>query len=152
MDQRGYIVEVMDDKTAKFQMRRMSACASCGKCIGAAKSESMDIIVEVDNSIGSQVGDYVEVSMEHINAMRALGILYGLPLIALVAGTVGSYYALGSVVAGHVLEVYSFGIGLLVTGIVYGLIRLRDESFKKSKKYMPTVTRILEDLKPIPGF
>ena len=55
-------------------------------------------------------------------------------------------------VAGHLLEVYSFGIGLLVTGIVYGLIRLKDESFKKSKKYMPTVTRILEDLKPIPGF
>src|SRR3712207_586252 len=107
MDQRGYIVEVLDDKTARFQMQRMSACASCGKCIGASNSESMDIIVEVDNTIGGQVGDYVEVSMDHVNVMKAVGIVYGIPLIGLIAGTVGSYYALSGIVGGHKLEVRS---------------------------------------------
>ena len=32
MNQQGFIVEIVDDKTAKMRMQRHSACASCGKC------------------------------------------------------------------------------------------------------------------------
>ena len=31
MNQQGFIVEIVDDKTAKMRMQRHSACASCGK-------------------------------------------------------------------------------------------------------------------------
>ena len=32
MNQQGFIIEVVDKKTAKMIMQRHSACASCGKC------------------------------------------------------------------------------------------------------------------------
>ena len=59
MNQQGFIVEIVDDKTAKMRMQRHSACASCGKC-AKLTSESQDLVVEVDNQIGAKVGDHVE--------------------------------------------------------------------------------------------
>ncbi|MEG0250026.1 MAG: SoxR reducing system RseC family protein [Peptostreptococcus sp.] len=146
MDQRGYVVDVVDDRTAKFKMQRQSACAKCGKCFGSKSSESQDIIVEVDNELGAKVGDYVEVSMEHVNVMKAIGIAYGIPLIGLLIGTIGSYYILQNVVSGSRLEFYSIGIGLLFTAFAYLGIKLKDASIRNSRKYMPTITRIMIDL------
>lgn len=146
MDQRGYIVDVVDDKTAKFKMQRQSACAKCGKCFGSKSSESQDIVVEVDNELGAKIGDYVEVSMEQINVMKAIGIAYGIPLIALLVGTIGSYYVLQNFVGGGRLELYSIGVGLVLTALAYLGIKLKDASIRNSRKYMPTITRIMIDL------
>ena len=146
MDQKGYIVDLVDDRTAKFKMQRQSACAKCGKCFGSKSSESQDIVVEVDNELGASIGDYVEVSMEHVNVMKAIGIAYGIPLIGLLIGTIGSYYILQSMVSGPRLEFYSIGIGLLFTGLAYLGIKLKDASIRNSRKYMPTITRIMIDL------
>ena len=149
MDQRGYILEVTSDDTAMFKMQRLSACASCGKCIGASNSESQDIIVEVQNKIGAKKGQYVEVSMEQIDVMRAIFIVYGIPLIALIVGSVASFYLLENIgYTGNKLEILSFVSGLVLTGISYIFIKKKDNSFRESRRYMPTVTRIVSDIKP----
>lgn len=146
MDQRGYILEVIDKNTALFKMQRQSAWASCGKCFGSKTSESQDIVVEVDNRIGAKEGQSVEVSMEHINVMKAIFIVYGIPLIALIIGAVGSYYVMKYLgVGGKRQEIISFFIGIIFTGISYLIIKTKDEAFRESRKYMPTVVRILVD-------
>ncbi len=150
MDQRGRIVEIVDEKTAMMKMQRNSACASCGKCIGSSSSESKEIVVEVDNSIGAKLGDNVEVSMDQIDVMKALGILYGIPLIALLIGSVGSFYILESAGVTNMLEILSALIGFAFTGISYLLIRTRENKFRASRKYMPTVTRVVIDLNTCP--
>ena len=92
MEQQGYIVGIIDEKTATLQMQRHSPCASCGKC--TPTSEKKDIIVEVDNSIGAKLGDRVAVNMESMNVLKAVGIAYIFPLISLLIGTIGTYYVL----------------------------------------------------------
>ena len=57
MNQQGFIIEVVDKKTAKMIMQRHSACASCGKCTKLS-SECQDLVVEVDNSIGAKKGNF----------------------------------------------------------------------------------------------
>lgn len=147
MDQRGYIVEIVNERTAKFKMKRESAWAKCGKCFSSkTSSESQDLVVEVDNTLGAQLGDYVEVSMEKVNVMKALAIMYGVPLIALLLGTVGGYYLLKSTVGGDMLEVYSMLIGLVFTALAYLGIRFKDGKLRDSREYMPVVTRIMIDL------
>lgn len=146
MDQRGKIVEIIDDRTAMMKMQRNSACASCGKCIGSSSSESQEITVEVDNTIGAKIGDQVEVSMDQIDIMRALGILYGIPLMGLLVGAVGSYYILEAVGIIKGLEVLSALIGFVFTGLAYFFIRSREGKFRASRKYMPTVTRVVIDI------
>ena len=110
MEQQGYIVGIIDEKTAKLRMERHSACASCGKC--ATASEKKDIVVEVDNSIGAKVGDRVSVNMESINVLKAAGIAYIFPLISLLMATIGSYYILQLIDNIKNIEIISSIIGI----------------------------------------
>ena len=87
MNQQGFILEIVDDNTAKMIMQRHSACASCGKCTKRS-SECQDLVVEVDNAIGAKKGDYVEVSMESVRVLKATVLVYLVPLICLLSGTI----------------------------------------------------------------
>ena len=108
MNQQGYIIEIVDDKTAKLKMQRHSACASCGKC-QTLSSESKEILVEVDNSIGAKPGDHVEVNMENMNVLKATALAYLVPLIFLLVGTIVSYFMLDMIIStqGIIVELIS---------------------------------------------
>lgn len=134
MNQQGYIIEIIDKNTAKLKMKRHSACASCGKCI--TSSESKDIIVEVDNSIGAKVGDFVEVNMDSINVLKATAIVYLFPLAVFMIGTIISYYLFKN-------EVISAVVGLISMSITFLILKKNDKKFRDSKEYIPVVTRII---------
>ena len=78
MNQQGYVIEIVDNKTAKLKVQRHSACASCGKC--TTTSEKKDVLINADNSIGAKIGDHVEINMDNINVLKATSIAYLLPL------------------------------------------------------------------------
>jgi sigma-E factor negative regulatory protein RseC len=134
VNQQGYIIEIIDKNTAKLKMKRHSACASCGKCI--TSSESKDIIVEVDNSIGAKVGDFVEVNMDSINVLKATAIVYLFPLAVFMIGTIISYYLFKN-------EVISAVVGLISMSITFLILKKNDKKFRDSKEYIPVVTRII---------
>lgn len=145
MNQNGFIVEIIDDVTAKVQMQKHSACAHCGKC-ATVSSESKDILVEVDNSYGAKVGDHVEVSMDNINVIKATAIVYVIPLIALLVGTIGTYYILSFSGFSGNIEIISAVVGLVLTLSSYIWMKANDKKFKDSRSYIPVITRILIDL------
>lgn len=141
MNQQGYIVEIVDSVTAKLELKRHSACASCGKC--ATTSEEKDIIVEVDNTIGAKVGDMVEVNMETVNVLKAAFIAYTIPLVALLLGTVGTFYGLKEINIINNIEIISGGVGLIFTLVSFLILKKNDKKFRDSKEYIPIVTRII---------
>lgn len=141
MNQQGYIVEIVDSVTAKLKLKRNSACASCGKCV--TTSEEKDIIVEVDNTIGAKVGDRVEVNMETVNVLKAAFIAYTIPLVALLLGTVGTFYVLKSINITNNVELISGGVGLIFTLISFLVLKKNDKKFRDSKEYIPIVIRII---------
>ncbi|MGL4913773.1 MAG: SoxR reducing system RseC family protein [Romboutsia sp.] len=141
MNQQGYIIEIVDEKTAKLKMQRHSACAACGKCV--TSSEKKDIIVEVDNTIGAKVGDHVEVNMESMNVLKATAIAYVIPLIALLVGTIGTYYVLDIMSIGINIEAVSGIVGILFMLITFFMLKKNDKKFRDSKEYIPIVTRVL---------
>lgn len=141
MNQQGYIVEVVDSVTAKLKLKRHSACASCGKC--ATTSEEKDIIVEVDNTIGAKVGDRVEVNMETVNVLKAAFIAYVTPLVALLVGTVGSFYGLKAIGIENNIELFSAIIGLALMLMAFFMLKKNDKKFRDSKEYIPIVTKII---------
>lgn len=141
MNQQGYIIEVIDKKTSKLKMQRHSACASCGKCV--TSSEKKDIIVEVDNSIGALVGDHVEVNMESINVLKATAIAYIIPLVALMVGTIGTYFILPIMGVTSSIEGISGVVGIGSTLASFWILKKNDNKFRDSKEYIPIVTKIL---------
>lgn len=106
MNQQGFIIDIVDNRTAKMIMQRHSACASCGKC-SKLSSECQDLLVEVDNSIGAKKGDRVEVSMESVKVLKATMLAYLVPLIFLLVGTILTYYILNLIKFSGSIEVIS---------------------------------------------
>ena len=141
MEQHGYIVEILDEKTAKLKMQRHSACASCGKC--ATTSEKKDIVVEVDNSIGAKVGERVAVNMESVNVLKAAVIVYILPLIGLIGGTVVTYYMLQALGNVNNIEIISGVVGLVLMFVFFFILKKNDSKFRESREYIPIVTKII---------
>ncbi|MFQ9311370.1 MAG: SoxR reducing system RseC family protein [Paraclostridium sordellii] len=144
MNQRGYIIELVDGTTAKIKMQKHSACAACGKC--ASSTDKKDIIVEVDNNIGAKVGDYVEVNMDSVNVIKAAAIVYIVPLIALLGGTIISYGILNFIDIGMNKEVLSGFIGIVLTLISYLLIKSKDRKFRESRNYIPIITKVINTI------
>lgn len=144
MNQQGFIIDIVDSRTAKMIMQRHSACASCGKCTKLS-SECQDLVVEVDNSIGAKKGDHVEVSMESVNVLKATMLAYLLPLMFLLVGTILTYYILNLIGFSGPIEPISGIVGLICTCISYLLLRKNDNKFKESRQYIPKITRIIEE-------
>ena len=143
MNQQGFIIDIVDNRTAKMIMQRHSACASCGKC-SKLSSECQDLVVEVGNSIGAKKGDYVEVSMESVKVIKATMLAYLVPLIFLLVGTILTYYILDLIKFLGPIEVISGVVGLICTFASYLLLRKNDNKFKESRQYIPEITRIIE--------
>lgn len=141
MEQQGYIVGIIDEKTAKLKMQRHSACASCGKC--TTTSEKKDIVVEVDNSIGAKLGDRVAVNMESMNVLKAVGIAYIFPLISLLIGTIGTYYVLQLIENTKNIEVISSIVGIIIMLISFFILRKNDSKLRESRQYIPIITKII---------
>lgn len=146
MNQTGHIVEIKDETTALFQMKRLSAWATCKKCLSSMSSESEEIIVEVDNSIGAEVGDKVEVSMEQINVIQAVALVYAMPLFFLLLGVIGSSYVLKLVDIQFSKEIISAIVGITFMATSYLYLKKNDKKFKESKKFIPIVTRVIVEL------
>lgn len=145
MNQQGYIIEIVDEKTARLKMQRHSACASCGKC-QTLSSETKDILVEVDNTIGAKIGDHVEVNMDNMNVLKATALAYIVPLVFLMLGTIGSYFVLDKLieVQGIGVEIISGLIGIAMMLISYVILRINDNKFRESRKFIPIITNILD--------
>ena len=141
MNQQGYIVEIVDSVTAKLKLKRHFACASCGKC--ETTCEEKYIIVEADNTIGAKVGDRVEVNMETVNVLKAAFIAYTIPLLALLLGTVGTFYGLKAINIKNNVEIISGGSGLIFTTLSFLILKKNDKKFRDSKEYIPIVTSII---------
>ena len=144
MNQRGYVIEIVDSITAKIKMQKHSACASCGKC--ASSTDKKDIIVEVDNTLGAKIGDYVEVNMDSVNVIKAASIIYIIPLVALLGGTILSYKMLSYFDISFNIEIISGGIGVLLTILSYLAIKSRDFKFRESRNYIPIITKVINNI------
>ncbi len=146
MNQVGQIVKIVNSDTAMLKMKRMSACAKCGKCKSIGDSESQEILVEVDNTIGARVGDTVEVTMDNINILKATALVYIVPLIGLMLGVFVTYFILTYAKITPHIEVISGVMGIIVMLLSYLILKANDRKFKESKKFLPRVEKILIDL------
>ena len=67
--------------TVKVEFPKKAECDKCGMCLRSKKDLTVSIVVK--NDINAQVGDRVIVTMEKNLAIKAVFILYVIPLILL---------------------------------------------------------------------
>jgi len=106
--------------------------------------ENMQMTIECLNKANAQVGDLVEIVMQTENVLGAAFIAYVIPLVVFLVGILVSMKALTA--NGYQGNIEGAGalIGLVLIFITYGVIKLNDEKFKTSEKYLSVVIKVLD--------
>lgn len=124
MQKQGIVVDT-ESGYAKVAFVRSSGCG--GNCKSCAGCEAKPHLVSLKNTVNAKVGDQVEVEMNAGKAMRFTLLLYIIPLIFFLAGTLISATIIGSDVANF--EIYSFFIGILTFLFSLVILRLIDKRY-----------------------
>ncbi len=136
MAEQGKVFEVKNG-LAKVTMQRHEACKDCHAC-DIGKSEEM--ILNAKPLCDVKVGDNVEIFLENKDFLKATFIMYGIPLITLVAGFIVGYY--GGEFLGFNGDLIGFVLGIALVGITYSWIKSKEEKWKKGN-YQPVITKVL---------
>ena len=145
MAEKGLVIGTKDDSVV-VKMKRKEACAKCRACV-AGLSEK-DMILEAKNQCSATVDDWVEIELSESGFLFAVGIMYGIPLVALLAGIFIGNFALAPMLSFINPDVISFFTGLIFTGLAYLWIRSQEDRWK-AKKITPIAFRITSE--PLPG-
>lgn len=140
MKEIGKVIKVEDDQ-ATVIIQRGTACGQCGAC--QVGRERLEMIMTADNNAGAQVGDEVEIDLENVNFLTAVALAYGFPLLALIIGIVGGYYSMLALgLSDKSAQVFGFLIGIAALAFSYAVIKYKEESISKIKKFKPVIVGI----------
>lgn len=138
MGEKGLVINVKDH-LAVIQMTRKEACGECRACLAGMKKEEM--IIEAENECDAKVGDWVIMELRNNSFLKAVLILYGIPMIGLVAGIFLGYYGVYPYFSMVNRELLSFGMGAAATLLCYAWIHSKEASWDK-KKIRPVAAKI----------
>lgn len=135
------IVNSIQGNEAKVIIQRNAACGDCGACQVGKDKLTMEVTAK--NVIGAKEGDKVEVEMKFVNVLKASFIMYGIPLIMFIVGSIAGYYYSSIVLEQPDNPIFSFLFGIILTAITYLIIKYLDSKGKFSYKYEPQITNII---------
>lgn len=136
MAEKGQVIELKND-LAIVKMSRTEACAKCGACKkGMAENE---MLIEAVNECNANIGDWVEIDLESKDFLKAMGIMYGIPLICLMFGFVLGYACFKSI---SYNEIIGFCLGIIFMSLAYLWIKHK-ESYWKEQNFSPIATKKL---------
>ncbi|MDI3522051.1 MAG: sigma-E factor negative regulatory protein RseC [Bacillota bacterium] len=147
MQQIGVVVAAQGER-AKVKVCRATACSHCGRCPEGERhtlsllESPKEIVVDAFNEAGAREGQTVELAAQDGSVLLAAFLAYMVPLIAFFVGAfLGNWLAprLGLVSA----QLGSIILGLAFLAGTYGLLRLKNQALGQSRRFLPTIVRVL---------
>lgn len=127
MTEHGLVIDT-DDGIARVSVDRSSDCAKCNACcIG----KDRNMIAEVDNAVDAKKGDHVVVEVSDRQAVKAVLLTLGLPLLMLVIGAIVFSSLAQSMGFGDSGEIIGGIMGLLLMVLAFIGIRRYDQYLAK---------------------
>ena len=116
MKQTGIVFELNDDK-AKLLVTRLAACGSSCESCSAHCGENKQEYLNIKNDL--KIGDRVEISTDSGAVLKYISLVYGLPLVFLIAGVlIGMLF--------NLKEMYSLLLGFVFMTISFVIIKSVD--------------------------
>lgn len=126
MVEKGQIIELKNEY-AIVKIMRTDACSKCGVCkTGNNKNE---MLIEAKNLCNANLGDWVNIDLQPQNFLKAIFIMYVIPLITLMAG-----FILGNIYN----EAFGFILGLIFMLFTYLWIKHK-EAYWKQQNFVPII-------------
>ena len=138
MIETGKVIEIKGDR-AEVALPPTEGCASCKKCAMGRTGKYMTL--EAQNPVAARVGDEVTVEVPRRDPLVAASLLFGLPLLGMLAG----------IIAGTLLE-RALGWGSEVPAMVLGavllvasffLVKMREKRLSGKKGRQVRIVRVL---------
>ncbi len=133
----GVVLRSADGK-ATVSVMGSDACHECGAKLFCSASGAEENTVEVRDPFGVQAGDFVRFVIRGEAMFRVAGLLYGIPLLLILAGILIGMYLFDPGILPQ--ELWSFILGLGLAGIYYLGLFLSGESSAASN--MPSIVFI----------
>ena len=114
MTETGQVVDIQENM-AHVKFMRTSACGKCKAC--GMLAHQNEIVVEVEDTLGVQVGERVAVKITSRKALKASAIAYAFPLLMLILGVVLGYL-MGDV--WHVFE--NTDMAMALGGLIFAIL------------------------------
>ena len=141
MAEKGQVTQIKPNNKAVVKMLRTEACAKCRVCMTFSSKE---MVMEASNQCGADVGDWVELEMQHDGFFNAVMIMYAFPCAGLLIGVLLGYFWLYSLVPGFNREVLSLLCGLVGILICHIVIKKNNYRWENNAKYTPIAARMAE--------
>ena len=121
------------------KLERTEACAKCRAC--TAGFETKDMIIEAENICQARKGDQVEIFLDQTNFLKAVVIMYVIPLIFLFAGLLIGYL-ISSLLRLENVELIAVVCGFILLAVSYLLIKSKEDRWR-DKKFRPIANKIV---------
>ena len=138
----GNAIERMNKEQKESAMEKLGLNSPIhvqyGKWIKGITKGDFGISYKYKRDVKAVIGDVC------LNTIILGGIAYiSTFLLALLLGTVGTFYGLKAINIKNNVEIISGGAGLIFTILSFLILKKNDKKFRDSKEYIPIVTRII---------
>jgi len=131
----GVVIQI-DGNMAKVKSNRHGDCKNCGACPGDNAT-----VLDVQNPLGAKPGQRVVFEMKETNMLKAAFVVYILPLIAILLGSLGGMWLAEKM--GQSEKIFQIGGGLIAFILAILYVKIFDKSTNSDNKMKPIITRIL---------
>lgn len=116
MEQVGKIQKINGD-TATIVVKRVTACGdSCAHCSAACKQPGIEVETVVTPDM--HVGDYVEITTENEVMFKHILMLYGMPLLLVIATIFVVYFSLGDTPNKDIISAFTGLFSLVISHFI----------------------------------
>jgi len=134
MTEVGTVVERTKDGEVVVEVGRSSACDAChakGACFSTLQ-ERRTLMTAID-PIGVEVGDRVTLELDDRTFLRAVAVVYMIPLLMLIAGAAITYILLSGPAFAESRDLASAGGALVGVALGVGIVRLYNQKIQGSR-------------------
>ncbi|MCD8089635.1 MAG: SoxR reducing system RseC family protein [Clostridiales bacterium] len=133
----GKVIACEGDQV-KLVLKRREACGKCRACTAGLTEKEMEM--KARNLCGASVGDNVEVFIEQTNFLKAVIIMYGIPMVMFLAGVIIGYYG-GQYLGMSNPNIAAIVLGVVLTAATYVIIHLNEDKWSNGE-FLPSAVKI----------
>lgn len=137
MEEEGIVVEVKGG-IAKVEIVRSRVCGGCHACTIGARGR---MVTEAENLVGAKKGERVKVEIPTPLLLKAVFMVYLLPLLGLVSGCVVGKWA-AELLGFKASEIIGAMVGVWMLGLGFWITHRYDKRMRKKGEFKSRVVKI----------
>ncbi len=140
IEEEGIVAEIAGD-IAKVALVKKSACEQCAAS-GVCHPGDQEYM-EASNPLGAKKGQKVKVVVAPQVYLKASIILYGVPMVSLVAGAIIAKNIAERYTGESPSDLWAFAAGMICMVVSFFFIRVYNNKVEKTQTYKPVIVEIL---------